>query len=62
MAKLINCQCGQTVRGADEQEVLEQAEEHIRQHHPELVDTVTAEQLLAWIEDENTPHEQAVGA
>lgn len=52
MAKLINCQCGRTIRGETDDEVIRQAEEHIRESHPELVDSVTREQLADWIEDE----------
>jgi predicted small metal-binding protein len=52
MAKLINCECGRTFRGETSDEVVEQAQEHIRQSHPELVETVSPEQLADWIEDE----------
>lgn len=52
MAKLINCQCGQTIRGETEGDVLRQAEEHIRKSHPELVGTTSREQLLDWVGDE----------
>jgi predicted small metal-binding protein len=52
MAKLINCECGRTFRGESENDVLEQAEEHIKESHPELVATVSREQLVDWVEDE----------
>lgn len=52
MAKLINCQCGRTIRGETEDEVIQQAEQHIRESHPDLVGSVTREQLVDWIEDE----------
>jgi predicted small metal-binding protein len=52
MGKLINCQCGQAIRGETDEDVIRSAEEHIRQHHPELVDSVTREQLMDWIEEE----------
>jgi hypothetical protein len=52
MTKLINCQCGRTIRGDTDEDVIRQAEEHVSQSHPELVGTVTREQLADWIEDE----------
>jgi predicted small metal-binding protein len=52
MAKLINCQCGRTIRGETEDEVIVQAEQHIRENHPDLVGSVTREQLLDWIEED----------
>jgi predicted small metal-binding protein len=52
MAKLINCQCGQTIRGESDDEVIRQAEAHIRENHPDLVASVNRDQLLDWIEEE----------
>ena len=52
MAKLINCQCGRTIRGETEEDVIRQAEEHIRDSHPELIGNVTREQLSDWVEDD----------
>ena len=52
MAKLINCECGRTFRGETTDEVIEQVEEHIRESHPDLIETVSREQLVDWIEDE----------
>jgi predicted small metal-binding protein len=52
MARLINCQCGRAIRGETDQEVIRQAQEHIRENHPELVDTITSEQLADWIEED----------
>jgi predicted small metal-binding protein len=52
MTKLINCECGRTFRGETPEDVVKQAEEHIRESHPELVETVSHEQLADWVEDE----------
>lgn len=52
MAKLINCQCGRTIRGDTEDEVIQQAEQHIKESHPDLMGSVTREQLIDWIEDD----------
>ena len=50
MAKLINCECGQVVRGDTDDELLANAEEHINRDHPELVGKITREDLLAMAE------------
>ncbi len=52
MAKVINCQCGQTIRGETEDDVISQAEGHVRESHPDLVGTVTRDQLREWVEEE----------
>jgi predicted small metal-binding protein len=50
--KLINCECGQVVRGETEDELIRNAEAHIEQDHPELVGKITREDLLAMVESE----------
>jgi predicted small metal-binding protein len=52
MARLINCQCGRAIRGETDEEVIREAEEHIRGSHPELVGTITRQQLTDWIEED----------
>jgi predicted small metal-binding protein len=52
MAKVVNCECGYTVRGADDEELLDNVESHIAQQHPNLVGTVTREDLLSMAEEE----------
>jgi hypothetical protein len=51
MAKLINCECGQVVRGADDDELVANAEAHINRDHPELVGKVSREDLLGMAEE-----------
>jgi len=48
--KLINCECGQVVRGETEEELLRNAEAHVQRDHPELVGKITREDLLAMAE------------
>jgi predicted small metal-binding protein len=48
--KVINCECGQIVRGATEDEVIRAAEEHIKRDHPELGGKITRDDLLAMSE------------
>jgi hypothetical protein len=51
MSKLINCECGQVVRGETDDELVRNAQEHIDRDHPELVGKVTREDLLAMAEE-----------
>lgn len=48
--KVINCECGQVIRGATDEELLRRAEEHVQRDHPELVGKITREDLLAMSE------------
>jgi predicted small metal-binding protein len=52
MAKVINCECGYTVEGATEDELLANAEAHIQRDHPELVGQMSREQLLEMAEEQ----------
>jgi predicted small metal-binding protein len=47
MTKVINCECGQVVRGETDDELVARTEEHINRDHPELVGKVSREDLLA---------------
>jgi hypothetical protein len=51
MAKLINCECGQVIRGETDDELIAAAEEHINSNHPELVGKVSRKDLLAMAEE-----------
>ena len=51
MAKLIRCECGHVARGETDDEVLTELEDHMRQDHPDLVGTVSRDDMLAWIEE-----------
>ncbi len=46
MAKQINCDCGYVVRGESDDELVANAEQHIRGEHPEMAGQMTREQLL----------------
>jgi predicted small metal-binding protein len=47
VAKQIICECGYLVRGETDDELLANAEEHIRRDHPGMVGKVSREELLA---------------
>jgi predicted small metal-binding protein len=50
MAKVINCECGFVVRGETDEELLDNAREHIRTAHPDVEGQVSDDQLLAMAE------------
>ena len=52
MAKVINCACGETIRGESEDEVLDSAQEHVRNEHPDMVDQFSRETLAGMVKDE----------
>ena len=51
MAKQINCECGFVVRGADDDELVQNAEAHIQDKHPELVGKMSRDDILAMAEE-----------
>jgi predicted small metal-binding protein len=46
VAKKIDCACGDTVRGETDDELVANAEEHMRDKHPDMVGTMSRDQLL----------------
>jgi len=51
MAKQITCECGFVARGDTEENVVAEIREHMRSDHPELLEKVSREDLLGWIEE-----------
>jgi hypothetical protein len=51
MAYEINCDDGVTLTGATIDEVLDKGEQHIRESHPDQVDSVGREQLRALVKE-----------
>ena len=51
MAKQITCECGAVITGATEDEVIAGAREHMRTDHPELLEKVSQDDLVGWIEE-----------
>jgi predicted small metal-binding protein len=52
MAKLIRCECGFVARGDTDDTVVGVIRDHMRSDHPALLDTVSREDLLGWIQVE----------
>jgi predicted small metal-binding protein len=51
MSKQITCECGFVARADSDEEVVEQIQGHMRSDHPELLDKVSRDDLLGWIEE-----------
>jgi predicted small metal-binding protein len=47
MAYQINCECGYVAKGETEDELIQDAEQHIQSTHPDMVGQVSREELLA---------------
>ena len=52
MAMFIKCECGFVARGDSEEEVIDRIRGHMEQDHPDLLESVTTDDLLGWIERE----------
>jgi predicted small metal-binding protein len=52
MAKLIRCECGFTVRGGTDDQVVAAIREHMAADHPALLEAVSLEDLFGWIQVE----------
>jgi predicted small metal-binding protein len=50
MAKLIRCECGFVARGETDDEVVAAIREHMATDHPALLDDVSREDLLGWVQ------------
>jgi predicted small metal-binding protein len=49
--KQINCVCGKVVKGDNDDELWEEAQEHLQTDHPDLVGKVSREDILAQAEE-----------
>ena len=52
MAKVVHCECGTDVKGESEDELVDRVEAHIADSHPEMVGTMSREQILEMSEDQ----------
>ncbi|HVN51910.1 MAG TPA: DUF1059 domain-containing protein [Acidimicrobiales bacterium] len=50
MAKFIRCECGYTARGDSDEQVIETIRGHMREDHPALLESVSDEDLLGWVQ------------
>ena len=50
--KLIRCDCGYVARGDNDDQVVGMIRGHLSADHPALLDTVSREDLVSWIQAE----------
>ena len=51
MGKVINCECGVTVRAESDDELVDKVQRHVGEAHPELVGKMTRADVLAMAEE-----------
>ena len=51
MSKVVNCECGHAVRGSTDDELIANVEKHVNEVHPELVEKLSREDILAMSEE-----------
>jgi predicted small metal-binding protein len=49
--KQITCECGFIARGETNDEVIVHIREHLAADHPAMLDEVSREELLGWVEE-----------
>lgn len=52
MSKVVNCECGETVRAESDDEVVALVEAHVERDHPELAGKLSREDILAMAEEQ----------
>lgn len=52
MGKVVNCPSGETVRGGTEDELVQNVENHVQEKHPDLVGTMSREQIVGMAEED----------
>ena len=52
MSKVVNCECGETVRAETDSEVVSKVEAHVQRSHPEMVGKLSREDILEMAEEE----------
>ncbi len=50
--KLIRCECGYVARGVSDDQVVGMIRGHMATDHPALLETVSQQDLLSWIQPE----------
>jgi predicted small metal-binding protein len=51
MAKEVNCPCGATLRGDTDDELVTNVQDHVRQDHPDMVDSMTRDKIMEMAHD-----------
>jgi predicted small metal-binding protein len=53
MGKLINCECGEAVRGSTDAELLAAVQAHVNRDHPELIGKLSSQDILSMAEEDD---------
>jgi predicted small metal-binding protein len=51
MAMVVHCECGQDVQADSEDELVQKVEQHVEESHPEMVGTMSREQILGMAQE-----------
>jgi len=51
MEKIINCECGETIRAESDEELISKVKSHVGQAHPELVGKMSRDDILGMAEE-----------
>ena len=51
MAKVVNCECGATVKAESDDDLVRQVEQHVESTHPEMVGKMSREDILGMAEE-----------
>ena len=51
MSKVINCECGETIRADSDDELVQKVVGHVDQAHPELVGKMSRDDILSMAEE-----------
>ena len=59
MGKLINCECGEVVRGRTDAELLAAVQAHVTRDHPELIGKLSPQDILSMAEEDDDADERS---
>jgi predicted small metal-binding protein len=52
MAQKVDCPCGETIRAESDDELVSNVEQHIQDRHPDMVGSMSREQILGMAQPE----------
>jgi predicted small metal-binding protein len=52
VGKVVNCECGETVRAESDGELVSRVEAHVERNHPEMAGKLSREDILGMAEEE----------
>jgi hypothetical protein len=52
MGKVVNCECGEVVRAADDAGIVVAVESHVERNHPDMVGKLSRDDILGMAEEE----------